>query len=527
MADQNLQYTVTFKTRSEGDGAQKTAAAVRDLRAEQERINALETPSKLGVTSAGYYDLSEAVNTSTRAVKVNYQAGIQEDAQRATAIATVRRLKEEEAAAAAAKQKLAAAAGIAAGGTRNLTSAAAGASHQLQDMAVQMQMGTKMSTIMSQQLPQLLSVFGPTGAIAAGVISVGMLVYNLVTAERSTKAAAEAAKELADKLAELQQTRAAEFVRVYAEALDAATERQNDLHQAEIDRLGTQAQVDEANRRVQKSQDDLTAAALRYLETVEGIDVTAQRLALEQAGAQREAESATAAQTLKVDEQRAKYAELTRQIDELKTNTAAWKDELDAANVKAAELADQAALAGQVGRTGLQGDLEMELAKVQAKAAELDAMLKDAPKRIADLTAEAFRQAFELDATLATAEANVAAINAELQTKTETSQINAAIESNRKITGDLTAALGSFQVMTPAQAEAAAAIAAALADGRVTAEESAAVARDLQTLLTGLTSAQTANAQTLQAAYNEVKRHEKAIREMEVKFQELRNQGMR
>lgn len=31
----------------------------------------------------------------------------------------------------------------------------------------------------------------------------------------------------------------------------------------------------------------------------------------------------------------------------------------------------------------------------------------------------------------------------------------------------------------------------------------------------------------LLAAYNEVKRHEKAIREMELKFQELRNQGMR
>lgn len=527
MAEEKLQYQVTFKTRSEGDGAQKTAAAVRDLRSETERLNLLSTAEKTRVTTAGYYDLSEAVNTHTRAIKVDYQAGLQADAQRATAIATVRKLKEEEAAAAVAKQKLAAAAGIATGGVRNVGSAAANASYQIQDMAVQMQMGTKASTIMAQQLPQLLSVFGPTGAIAAGVISVGMLVYNLVTAERSSKAAAEAAKELADKLAELQQTKAAEFVRAYADALDAATERQNDLHQAEIDRLGTAAQVEEANRRTQKSQDDLTAAALRYLETVEGADVRAQRMALEQAGAQREAESATAAQNLRVDEQRAKYADLTRQIEELKANTAAWKDELDAANVKAAELADQAALAGTMGKQGLQGDLEMELAKVQAKAAELDAMLQDAPKRIADLTAEAFREAMALDGVLATAEANVAAINAELQTKVQSSQIDAAIESNRKITGDLTAALGSFQEMTPAQAEAAAAIAAALADGRVTAEESAAVARNLQTLLTGLTSAQTANAATLRAAYEEVKRHEKVIRDMEQKFLELRTNGMR
>jgi hypothetical protein len=490
MAEEKLQYQVTFKTRSEGDGAQKTAAAVRDLRAETERLNGLSTPAKLGVTSAAYYDLSESVSSATRAVRVDYQAGMQADAQRATAIATVRQLREEEAASAAAKQKLAVAAGIAAGGTRNLTSAAAGASHQLQDMAVQMQMGTKMSTIMSQQLPQLLSVFGPTGAIAAGVISVGMLVYNLVTAERESKAAAAAAQELADKLGELQQTKAAEFVRAYAEALDAATERQNDLHQAEIDRLGTSAQVEEADRRAQKSKDDLTAAALRYMETVEGVDVTAQRLALEQAGVQREAESATAAQNLKVAEQRAKYEELTRQISELKDNTAEWKAELDAANVQAAELADQAALAGQVGKTGLQGDLEMELAKVQAKAAELDAMLQDAPKRISDLTAEAFREAFQLDSTLATAEANVAAINAELETKVQGGAIEAAIEANRKMTGDLSAAMGAFQAATPLQAEAAAAISAAVADGKITAEESAVVARNLQQLLSGLTTQQ-------------------------------------
>jgi hypothetical protein len=415
---------------------------------------------------------------------------MQADAQRATAIATVRQLREEEAASAAAKQKLAVAAGIAAGGTRNLASAAAGASHQLQDMAVQMQMGTKMSTIMGQQLPQLLSVFGPTGAIAAGVISVGMLVYNLVTAERESKAAAAAAQELADKLGELQQTKAAEFVRAYAEALDAATERQNDLHQAEIDRLGTAAQVEEANRRTQKSQDDLTAAALRYLETVEGVDVTAQRLALEQAGVQREAESATAAQNLRVEEQRAKYEELTRQITELKDNTAAWKAEMDAANVKAAELADQAALAQTMNQPVQQEMASSQMKKALELAAHFKAEIADANARINDLTAEAFRQAFALDSTLATAEANVAAINAELETKVQGGAIEAAIEANRKMTGDLSAAMGAFQAATPLQAEAAAAISAAVADGKITAEESAVVARNLQQLLSGLTTQQ-------------------------------------
>jgi len=53
-----------------------------------------------------------------------------------------------------------------------------GASLQIQDVAVQIQQGTKASTIMMQQGTQLLSVFGPGGAIAGGVLGLGLLLYN-------------------------------------------------------------------------------------------------------------------------------------------------------------------------------------------------------------------------------------------------------------------------------------------------------------------------------------------------------------
>lgn len=51
-------------------------------------------------------------------------------------------------------------------------------SMQIQDIAVQMQMGTKMSTIMAQQGSQMLSAFGPGGAILGGVAAVGFAFYS-------------------------------------------------------------------------------------------------------------------------------------------------------------------------------------------------------------------------------------------------------------------------------------------------------------------------------------------------------------
>ena len=55
---------------------------------------------------------------------------------------------------------------------------AGGVSLQIQDVAVQIQQGTKASTIMMQQGTQLLSVFGPAGAIAGGLLGIGILAYN-------------------------------------------------------------------------------------------------------------------------------------------------------------------------------------------------------------------------------------------------------------------------------------------------------------------------------------------------------------
>lgn len=62
----------------------------------------------------------------------------------------------------------------------------AGISMQLQDIAVQAQMGTSALTIFSQQAPQLLSVFGNFGALAGGFAAVGGAAYTF--GEKSSEA---------------------------------------------------------------------------------------------------------------------------------------------------------------------------------------------------------------------------------------------------------------------------------------------------------------------------------------------------
>lgn len=71
------------------------------------------------------------------------------------------------------------------GGLRNLGQV----SMQLQDVAVQMQSGVKMSTILAQQGSQVLSVFGPAGAVAGGLIAVGGLLYSMRQASQQAIAA--------------------------------------------------------------------------------------------------------------------------------------------------------------------------------------------------------------------------------------------------------------------------------------------------------------------------------------------------
>ena len=74
-------------------------------------------------------------------------------------------------------------------------------SWQLQDVAVQAQMGTSAFTILGQQGPQLASIFGPGGAVVGAIVAFGAMIggvlYNSLTgASELTKELTESTKDL-------------------------------------------------------------------------------------------------------------------------------------------------------------------------------------------------------------------------------------------------------------------------------------------------------------------------------------------
>lgn len=81
-------------------------------------------------------------------------------------------------------------------GMRGLSGVAGQIGFQLQDIAVQAQMGTSALTILGQQGSQVASVFGPTGAIVGAIIAVGSALLGMATASGT---AGESIDELAKK----------------------------------------------------------------------------------------------------------------------------------------------------------------------------------------------------------------------------------------------------------------------------------------------------------------------------------------
>lgn len=73
---------------------------------------------------------------------------------------------------------------------------------QVQDVVVQLQMGTKWTTVMAQQGSQMLSAFGAGGAIAGGALAIGLAFYQM--GERALEAfqkAKQSSQDFANTLA--------------------------------------------------------------------------------------------------------------------------------------------------------------------------------------------------------------------------------------------------------------------------------------------------------------------------------------
>jgi hypothetical protein len=100
------------------------------------------------------------------------------------------------------------------------------AAMQVQDIAVQAQMGTSALTIVAQQGSQLASIFGPAGMIAGGVLAVGGMLLKLGSdANKSFKVMIDGASDLHRSILEIAETgNAAEVGGAFSTLLEKSKE---------------------------------------------------------------------------------------------------------------------------------------------------------------------------------------------------------------------------------------------------------------------------------------------------------------
>jgi hypothetical protein len=173
------------------------------------------------------------------------------------------------------------------------------AGFQIQDFAVQVQMGQNAMTAFGAQASQFLGVFGTGGAVAGAVLVVGLLAYQLLFARTSTDELAEAQKRLED-----------------------ATKAANDVFETEIERI---SRLDRTARAAVVSTSALAAASIRQQQAAR-----AERLAeLEPTVAQaRDAQALAGPETVIPDSVQRRVVEFNRLREEM-TRAAAELDRLE------------------------------------------------------------------------------------------------------------------------------------------------------------------------------------------------------
>jgi hypothetical protein len=490
MADQNLQYTVTFKTRSEGDGAQKTAAAVRDLRAEQERLNGLSTVASLSATEFAYYDLSAEIERTT--------------AKTAAFAATTN---------------------TAAVGKKNFGAAIGQAGFQVQDFAVQVGAGQNAMIAFAQQGSQLLGMFGPYGAVAGALLAVGAIAYNVFSKMgddvSSVLPVGDELKKLLDEIAKNAAAASSEEIDFALGALQAATAQAAELRNRWIE-TNTAADAYEANQL--QNQEKIRQAFVEFkklrgeqideLAEIQAQETAAaqqrQMAAAQDAAAQRQkvadaAEVAKSAQQELVDTANlsaAKQAELAaerQKLELLREQRDALLEGIAAKGYFEITTQDLAALGAPRGTTATQAK---DLARQRVESPEFQAQVAVVEARIAALETQLQINGNITNAVLGAAEkaaaASVTAADVAKAVDFETSRISEALQAET-IKGkvgeaaklatataeEIKAALPELKAVTTEQKAAKDSLARLTADGQLTVNETAQALRDLQALFEG------------------------------------------
>lgn len=375
-------------------------------------------------------------------------------------------------------------------GSNNMAFAVGNVGNQLQDIAVQAQSGTSAVTILAQQGPQLLSGFGPQGAIAGSVLALGALI--LSTMIKSTQAATKAAEDAWTAADEFAQKTADAFKKAGGEEADAfieKAERINTLTQnsatAEINLANQQRERIKAQGDLIKSQEDLAIASVKYLQATGQIEDAEKRIAEIQGVArdsQRQLAEADIMAAVKPSEIR--YKTILDQIENAKNDKKRIEQEISdlqseqsrvnrLANISRSS--DKGLVEAGVQKQGYQSaktsQFESQLAKLEGALASLQKQSDRAPSQIQSLIDQSFVVAEEFDQAQKSAAAQIQEANQKFNVAESTQQLNEGVATITAGVQSLKENVGKLEPINAQQQQAKSILESTLSDSKLTADE--------------------------------------------------------
>lgn len=396
--------------------------------------------------------------------------------------------------------------------TSKLGSIAGQAGFQIQDFAVQVGAGTSALTAFSQQAPQLLGVFGPTGAIAGAIVAIGAVAAKVFMGmSDNAEEAGKAMEEMAEKLKDAFTAQGKKAIDEFNTSIERSTALAMGMRDAELAVADAQRAREQASAKLIDSQLKLDEAQIKYLATTGQIKNEEQALAdVRTKAAEATKQAEIAAVQGQVDSARQQYENILNRRDDVRKEVADAQKQM--AELEARQSALQAFRASsreadaRFAKTTGQKDFvsgetsaaSAELTAIEKQIAELYSIIQGAPKRLQEITDLAATEMVGLTVLMDQAQTQIATIEAQSNLSQKAQEITTVTEKIGQSAQDIEKAIGGFEPITQAQAKAKESIMQAVSDGVITAQEQQQIGTQLQVLMSSLQTGQTSVLNTLQ-----------------------------
>jgi hypothetical protein len=383
---------------------------------------------------------------------------------------------------------------------------------QVQDIAVQAQMGTSAVTILAQQGTQIASIFGPQGAIVGALIGVGAVAakvfYDMAVAAAVT---GEAMEDVGETIKEAFSQNTTREIEEFNKSLSSQSQFAETLRQAELSLYEARNLRAEADARLIGLQLKLDEASINYLSsTGQIVDKEKALLAVRTQAAEAEKKASIEAELARVENARKKYNFFVAKTDEVLADQAKAEKRLAELQARQSQLSsdvsfrrgqDQAAI-----KAGAQKEdyvnpqttlIEEQLNAVKKQIQDVNNTLRKIPDRINEISQSSITVATEVDLAIAESKSKIDEINQKFNLTTKAQELGAATESITKGAAEIVKVMSEFDAVTPLQQQAKAEALGAASDGIITAQEQIKISGNLRTLMGSLKTGQEGNLTTL------------------------------